>query len=76
MEPIADGSDNSHELMIKRLQVELAKRHELQSQLVSILQKKQKTEDELGIKKRKIEDLRSHLQNLLKVICSFIIAIF
>ena len=54
--------------MIKRLQGELAKRKELQSRLVSILQKKQQTEGELERKKRKIEDLRSHLQNLLKVI--------
>lgn len=53
--------------MIKRLQGELAKRQELQSRLVSILQKKQQTEMELEKKKRKMEDLRNHLQNLLKV---------
>ena len=53
--------------MIKRLQGELAKRQELQNRLVSILQKKQQTETELEKKKRKMEDLRNHLQNLLKV---------
>lgn len=62
--------------MIKRLQGELAKRQELQSQLVSILQKKKKTETELGVKKRKIEDLRSHLQNLLKVIRSYTVIVY
>ena len=53
--------------MVKRLQGELAKRQELQNRLVSILQKKQQTEMELEKKKRKMEDLRNHLQNLLKV---------
>lgn len=61
-----EGGD-SHELMIKRLQRELGQRQELQSQLISILQEKQKIELELEKKKLKIEDLRSHLQNLFKV---------
>ena len=43
-------------------------RNELQNRLVSILKRKQKTEAELETKKRKIEDLRGHLQNLLKVL--------
>lgn len=75
MEPLeVDDSYNkdkenydSHELMIKRLQRELSRRQELQSRLVLILQKKQETELELEKKKRKIEELRSHLQNLIKV---------
>lgn len=58
---------DSHELMIERLQRELGQRQELQRQLISILQKKQQTELELEKKKLKIEDLRSHLQNLIKV---------
>lgn len=58
---------DSHELMIERLQRELGQRQELQRQLISILQKKQQTELELERKKLKIEDLRSHLQNLIKV---------
>lgn len=53
--------------MIKRLQRELSRRQELQSQLISVLQKKQETAVELEKKKRKIEELRSHLQNLIKV---------
>lgn len=53
--------------MIKRLHGELTKRQEFQARLMSILQKKQQTESELDKKKRKIEDLRGHLQNLLKV---------
>lgn len=53
--------------MIKRLQRELARRQELQGQLLSILQRKQQTESELQVKKQKIDDLRNHLQSLLKV---------
>lgn len=60
-------TNDQHELMIKRLQMELFKRKELQAQLISILQRKQQTETELQVKKQKIEDLRNHLQNLLKV---------
>lgn len=59
--------DEQHHLMIKRLQRELSRRQELQVQLISILQRKQQTEAELQAKKQKIEDLRNHLQNLLKV---------
>lgn len=61
-----EGCD-SHELMIKRLQRELNQRQELQSQLISILQKKQQIELELEKKKLKIENLRFNLQNLIKV---------
>ena len=64
----AEIEDGTHELMLKRLQGELAQRRELQNRLISILQRKRESEVELEMKKRKIEDLRSHLQNLLKVI--------
>lgn len=53
----------------------MAKRQELQSQLISILKKKQQTELELEKKKRKIEDLRSHLQNLIKVMAVVVMVI-
>jgi len=53
--------------MIKRLQRELNRRQELQNQLISILQKKQKIELELEKKKLKIEELKINLQNLIKV---------
>ena len=62
-----EPSTDSHELMIKRLHRELSQRQELQAELVSILQKKQQTEVELAKKKLKIENLRAHIQNLIKV---------
>ena len=58
---------SEHEKMIKKLHWELAKRQNFQERLLSILQKKQDTETELAAKKRKLEDLRVHLQLLLKV---------
>lgn len=61
------GIIDPHEKMIHRLHRELAQRQELQTRLISILQKKQETENELMGKKRRIDDLRLHLQNLFKV---------
>lgn len=58
---------NYHEEMIKNLQMELARRQELQVQLISIYQRKQQTEIELEGKKKKIDEFRIQLQNLLKV---------
>jgi hypothetical protein len=81
LEPLEDSDPllevtDPHELMIKRLQRELAQRQELQAQLISILQRKQQTELELEKKKRKIEDLKLHLQNLIKVILKFTVFTF
>lgn len=67
LEPLeAESCENEHDLMIKRLQRELAKRQELQGHLISILQRKQQTEAELERKKKKMDELRHQLQALLK----------
>ena len=62
-------SATSHELMKRKLQWELAKRKELQTKLISVLQKKKEFEIGLEGKRRKIDELRSHLQTFLKVKC-------
>lgn len=67
MEIDVNDTEDEHFLMIKRLQNELASRQALQSQLISILQRKQATELELQGKRQRINDLRDHLQGLLKV---------
>ena len=66
-EEVENENENTHEKMIKKLNKELTQRQELQSRLISILHRKQETENELEGKKRKIDDLRSHLQTLFKV---------
>jgi regulator of replication initiation timing len=61
-----DALENGHEAMQLRLQRELEQRQSLQGHLDRLLKSKQEAERSLTSRKRRLEELRSNLQQMLK----------